>query len=46
MKYAATRETTLYQIYMNIAEESYVTVPSRIREIIEEKDTLKELLAA
>lgn len=46
MKYAATRQTALYQIYLNISEVPYVTVPSRIREIIEEKDTLKELLAA
>ena len=37
MKYAATRRTALYQLYLNISEVPYVTVPSRIREIIEEK---------
>ena len=46
MKYAATKRTALYQIYMNISEVPYVTVPSRIREIIEEKDSIRELLAA
>ena len=46
MKYAATKKTALYQIYMNISEVPYVTVPSRIRKIIEDKDALKELLAA
>ena len=46
MKYAATRRTALYQIYLNISEVPYVTVPSRIREIIEEKDTIKDFLSA
>ncbi len=46
MKYAATRRTALYQLYLNISEVPYVTVPSRIREIIEEKDTIKALLSA
>ena len=46
MKYAATRRTALYQIYLNISEVPYVTVPSRIREIIEDKDTIKKLLSA
>lgn len=46
MKYAATRRSALYQIYMNISEVPYVTVPSIIREIIENKDTIRKLLAA
>ena len=46
MKYAASRKTALYQIYLNISEVPYVTIPSRIREIIEDKDTLKALLSA
>ena len=46
MKYAATRRMALYRIYLNISEVPYVTVPSRIREIIEEKDTIKKLLSA
>ena len=46
MKYAATKRTALCQIYMNISDVPYVTVPSRIREIIEEKDSIRELLAA
>lgn len=46
MKYAAMKKTALYQIYMNISEVPYVTVPSRIREIIEEKDAVRELLAS
>ena len=45
MKYAAARRTELYQIYLNISEVPYVTVPSRIREIIEEKDTIRKLLS-
>lgn len=31
---------------MNISEVPYVTVPSRIREIIEDKDAIRDLLAA
>ncbi|WP_031553287.1 tyrosine-type recombinase/integrase [Oribacterium sp. FC2011] len=46
MKYAATKRIDLCQIYMNIAEVPYMTVPSRIPEIIEEKDSIKGLLAA
>ena len=46
MKYAATRRMALFQFYLNISEVPYVTVPSRIREIIEDKDTLKDLLSA
>ena len=46
MRYTATKKTSLYQIYLNISEVPYVTVPSRIREIIEEKCTLKKLLSA
>ena len=40
------KRTSLYQIYMHISEVPYVTVPSRIREIIEDKETIKELLSA
>lgn len=46
MKYAALRKTSLYQVYMNISEVPEVTVPSRIREIIEDKDAIKALLSA
>jgi len=46
MRYAAMRKTSLYQIYLNILEVPYVTVPSRIRETIDEKETIKELLSA
>lgn len=46
MRYAASKRTALYQIYMNISEVPYVTEPSRIREIIEGKETIKELLSA
>ena len=45
-KYAVTKRTALFQIYMNISEVPYVTVPSRIREIIEDKDAIRDLLAA
>ena len=46
MRYAAMKKTSLYQIYMNISEVPYVTIPSRIREIIEDKETIKALLSA
>lgn len=46
MKYAASRRTSLFQIYLNISEVPYVTVPSRIREIIEDNETLKAYLSA
>ncbi|SCX84254.1 tyrosine-type recombinase/integrase [Butyrivibrio sp. INlla14] len=46
MKYAASRKISVYQIYMNVSEVPYVTVPSRIKEIIEDKDAIKKLLAA
>ena len=46
MKYAATRRTALFQIYMNISDVPEVTVPSRIREVIENKETIKQLLSA
>ena len=46
MKYAASRRPSLYQIYMNISEVPYVTVPSKIGEIIENKDAVKKLLEA
>ena len=46
MKYVATKKTALYQIYINISEVPYVAVPSRIREIIEDKETIKDLLSS
>lgn len=46
IKYAASRRVSLTQIYMNIAEVPYVTVPSRIREIIEDDQTIKSYLSA
>lgn len=46
MKYAASRKVAIYQIYMNVSEVPYVTVPSRLKEIIEDKDAIKKLLAA
>lgn len=46
MKYAASRRNEIYQIYMEAAEVPYVTVPSRIREIIEGEDEIKALLSA
>lgn len=46
MKYAASRKVAIYQIYMNVSEVPYVTVPSRVKEIIEDKDAIKKLLAA
>lgn len=46
MKYAATKRTSLYQIYLSISEVPYVTVPSRIREVIDDKDAIRKLLAA
>ena len=46
MRYAASRKTALTQIYLNISDVPYVTVPSRIKEIIEDKDALEALLAA
>ena len=46
MRYAASRRTALFQIYLNISEVPYVTIPSRIREIIENDETVKAYLAA
>ena len=46
MRYAASRRTSLFQIYLNISEVPYVTVPSKIREIIEDSDTIKAYLSA
>ncbi len=46
MRYAASRKTALTQIYLNISDVPYMTVPSKIREIIEDKGTLECLLAA
>lgn len=46
MKYAATRRTALFQVYLNISEVPEVVVPSRIREVIEDKELIKKLLSA
>lgn len=46
MKYAALRKTDLMQIYMNISEVPYATVPTRIRDIIEDEDAIALLLSA
>ncbi len=46
MKYVATRRINLYQIYLNVSDVPYVTVPSRVREIIESPDVIKEYLAS
>lgn len=46
MRYAASRKAALTQIYLDISDVPYVTVPSRIKEIIEDKDVLEALLAA
>ena len=42
MKYAATRRTALFQVYLNISEVPEVVVPSRIREVIEDKELIKK----
>ena len=46
MKYAASRKVAIYQVYMNVLEVPYVTVPSKVKEIIEDKETIKKLLAS
>ena len=46
MKYVASRRPDMIQIYLNIMVVPYVAVPSRIREIIEDKEILKKLLDA
>lgn len=46
MRYAASRRTSLFQIYLNISEVPYVAVPSKIREIIEDTETIKAYLSA
>ena len=46
MRYAASRKKALTQIFLNISDVPYMTVPSKIREIIEDKDTLECLLSA
>ncbi len=46
MHYAALRRPELIQIYMNVSEVPYVTVPSKVREIIENREALAMLLAA
>ena len=46
MKYVASRRADMTQFYLNIMVVPYVTVPSRIREIIEDKNTIAKLLSA
>ena len=46
MRYAASRRTSLFQIYLNISEVPYMAVPSKIREIIEDTETIKAYLSA
>lgn len=46
MRYAAIRRPELTQIYMNVAEVPYVTVPSQIRDIIEDAEAVSMLLSA
>lgn len=46
MRYVATRKPDLIQIYMNVSEVPYVTVPSRIRETIDDTEALAMLLSA
>ena len=46
LRYAASRKVELTQIYLKVLEVPYVTVPQRIREIIEDKNALRSLLAA
>lgn len=46
MKYAALRKTDFIQIYMNISDIPYVTVPSQIREVIEDEEAVAMLLSA
>jgi len=46
LRYAASRKPDLIQIYMNISEVPYVTVPSQIRDIIEDQDAIAMLLSA
>ena len=46
MRYAASRKIELTQLYLNISDVPYVTVPARIREIIEDRNTLESLLSA
>lgn len=46
MRYAALRRPELKQIYMNVSEAPYVTVPSKIRDIIEDREAISMLLSA
>lgn len=46
MRYAALRKPDFIQIYMNVSEVPYVTVPSRIRDIIEDEEAIAMLLSA
>ncbi len=46
MHYAALRRPELIQLYMNVSDVPYVTVPSKVREIIEDRDALAMFLAA
>ena len=46
MRYAATRRIELYQIYLNVSDVPFVKVPTRIREIIESPEIIREYLTA
>ena len=44
LKYAASRKVELQQVYLRIREVPWVTVPSKVHSMIEEQDSIKELL--
>ena len=46
MKYVAMRKSSIMQLYLNISDVPQVKVPNKIREIIEEKASLKSLFEA
>ncbi len=46
LHYAASRDITIQQVQLNISEVPFLKVPKVIRPIIEEADTLKDLLNA
>ena len=46
MKYVSSRRSDMIQIYLDIMTIPYVAVPSRVREIIEDKNAIKKLLEA
>ena len=45
LRYAAMRKPDLIQIYLSVSQVPYVTVPSRIGKIIENKEALERLLS-